>query len=156
MFSTSPSTLNLFPSPAAIRGSALATLAVIARGTGMQLVPQLPLVTSTILAAADKARARLSRDAVAAAAVSGAASVVAEAASDVSDEEGAAAADRKVQGASSSMSEEAAAELAGALAALSALLEGAQGPFLSPYTSAILKLALAPEVSPEPVDWCVI
>ncbi|KAF8067371.1 hypothetical protein HT031_002419 [Scenedesmus sp. PABB004] len=119
-----------------VRVSALACLASCVAAVGTRLVPLLPQAAAVALGAAQAAAAELEGfdHAAAAAAAAAAEEQPAEAAS---DDDGGDARD----GGAFGRGQEAALQLAGALAALEALVVGL-GPFLSPYLRPLLRLLL--------------
>ena len=130
---------------AAVRGSALATLAVIAQACGVRLVPHLPAAMAAVLTSGRAAAVRLS----AAASKSSVVSIEPIEASGTSKKPTKAKGGVKHDDdneASMSTEEAAAVELAAALAALTELIRSL-GAFLSPYLKEALQLVLDPVVS---------
>ena len=129
---------------AAVRGSALATLAVIAQACGVRLVPHLPAAMAAVLTSGRAAAVRLSAAASKSSVVSiepealGTSKKTAKAKGGVKHDD-----DNE---ASMSTEEAAAVELAAALAALTELIRSL-GAFLSPYLKEALQLVLDPVVS---------
>jgi U3 small nucleolar RNA-associated protein 10 len=114
--------------PPAVRASALACIAAGVTALGHQLVPLLPQTAETVLGAAE-------------AAVQGLAAAEQAGSDSSSDEEEGQATERDT----SRAAEECALQLAGAVAALEALVTGL-GAFMSPYIKRILQLLLSRQV----------
>jgi U3 small nucleolar RNA-associated protein 10 len=127
---------------AAVRASALAAVAALVRALGARMVPLLPATVAATVAAADAACARLERAGAASKRSAGSEAEPCDTLPDSDDEadEGAPA-QREARG----DAEDAALELAAALAALAALVERLGG-FLSPHLPALLAILLNPRV----------
>ena len=128
--------------PSAVRGSALATLAVIAQACGIRLVPHLPGAMTAVLTSGRTAAASLA----ATAAATGAGIKEPPVAKRVGKPRSSDGHNDDDEETPLSTEESSAVELAAALAALTALIRSL-GAFLSPYLKEALQLVLDPVVT---------